>query len=439
MIVPTRKLLFAAALCVPVAGTAGLVGSPALGYGVMAALAALALLDAFASNRLLSAVVVRLDPLVRLWRGREGRLPVVIESSGSLAALRFAVVPPAGVEVEPEEVEVKLPGGGAGGRTSVGVTARLRGRHRIETCRLETASRFGLWRLQRDVAVNAELRVYPDVLADRRRVAALFLNRGGHGVHARRQAGRGREFEKLRDYVQGDAQEDIHWKATAKRGHPVTKIFQIERTQEVFVAIDASRLTGRFVPDSEQTLLERAIASAVLLGRAAERQGDRFGLLSFSDRVHHFLRPAGGRQNHRAALDALCGLEPREVAPDFHALFSFVRSRLRRRSLLVVFTCLDDPVIAEDFARAVALVSRQHLVTVHALSPLPLAAVFEGPAPADVHGVYQSMAAHLVWERLEALRLDLRRRNVDLRPAVHESMTSQAIAAYLDVKRRQRL
>lgn len=439
MIAPTRKLLFAAALSAPVAGVAGLTGAPSLGLGVTAAVLAVALLDALASKGLLAGVAVRLDPLLRLWKGRPGRLPAVIDPGGPLTSLRLALVPPDGIETTPEEVEVRLPAPGTAGRTELEVTARLRGRHAFDTCRVETDSRFGLWRLQRDVPVTSEVRVYPDVLADRRRVAALFLNRGGHGVHARRQAGRGREFEKLREYVQGDSQEDIHWKATAKRGHPVTKVFQIERTQEVFVAIDASRLTGRLVPGSEQTLLERAIASAVLLGRAAERQGDRFGLIAFSDRVHSFLRPAGGRQNHRAALDALCGLEPNEVTPDYHALFSFVRSRLRRRSLLVVFTCLDDPVVAEDFARAAALVSRQHLVTVHALSPTALAAVFEGPPPADLRGVYDSMAAHLVWERLESLRLDLRRRNVDLRPAVHETLTAQAIASYLDVKRRQRL
>ena len=57
--------------------------------------------------------------------------------------------------------------------------------------------------------------------------------------------GKGREFEKLREYVRGDSLNDIHWKATAKRGHPVTKEYQIERTQEVYIAIDASRMSGR--------------------------------------------------------------------------------------------------------------------------------------------------------------------------------------------------
>ena len=56
--------------------------------------------------------------------------------------------------------------------------------------------------------------------------------------------GKGREFEKLREYIPGDSYDEIHWKATAKRGRPVTKVFQIERTQEVYVVIDASRLSA---------------------------------------------------------------------------------------------------------------------------------------------------------------------------------------------------
>jgi uncharacterized protein (DUF58 family) len=82
------------------------------------------------------------------------------------------------------------------------------------------------------VTCRAELRVYPNLLGERRAVASIFLRRALPGVHSARQIGKGRDFEKLRDYVPGDSFDDIHWKATAKRAHPVTKVFQIERTQE---------------------------------------------------------------------------------------------------------------------------------------------------------------------------------------------------------------
>ena len=98
-----------------------------------------------------------------------------------------------------------------------------------------------------------------------------------------RQIGRGREFEKLREYVAGDGLDEIHWKAAARRGRPITKVFQVERTQEIYVIIDASRLSARTM--GEETALEREVAGALLTGAAAERAGDLFGLAAFSDRV----------------------------------------------------------------------------------------------------------------------------------------------------------
>ena len=110
----------------------------------------------------------------------------------------------------------------------------------------------------------------------------LFLPRGSLGIHAQRQLGKGREFEKLREYMPGDSYEDIHWKTTAKRARPVTKVFQLERTQEIYVIIDASRLSARTeeVMSSNQqnedstkaskTILEKYITAAMILWLAAE-------------------------------------------------------------------------------------------------------------------------------------------------------------------------
>src|SRR5262249_57242960 len=119
--------------------------------------------------------------------------------------------------------------------------------------------------------VQAEVRVYPNLIAERKKLAALFLNRGPLGLHARRQVGKGRDFEKLREYVPGDSFDEIHWKATARRAKPITKVFQIERTQEVYVVLDASRLSSRNTK-SGTSILERQITAALILGLATEQQ-----------------------------------------------------------------------------------------------------------------------------------------------------------------------
>jgi uncharacterized protein (DUF58 family) len=79
--------------------------------------------------------------------------------------------------------------------------------------------------------------------------------------------GRGREFEKLREYQPGDSIEDVQWKASARRQSLITKVYQVERTQEVYAIVDASRLSGRVLPRrsddvSQDTVLDRYVTAA---------------------------------------------------------------------------------------------------------------------------------------------------------------------------------
>ena len=65
----------------------------------------------------------------------------------------------------------------------------------------------------------------------------------------------------------------MHWKGTAKRGRPITKIFQVERTQEIYVIVDASRLSQRPVVHDGKTVttLERHLTAQLGPVRHAAR------------------------------------------------------------------------------------------------------------------------------------------------------------------------
>jgi uncharacterized protein (DUF58 family) len=58
-----------------------------------------------------------------------------------------------------------------------------------------------------------------------------------------RRIGLGREFESLRDYQAGDELRNLSWTATARRGKPITRTFTVERSQQVWVVLDAGRLS----------------------------------------------------------------------------------------------------------------------------------------------------------------------------------------------------
>jgi uncharacterized protein (DUF58 family) len=278
--------------------------------------------------------------------------------------------------------------------------------------------------------------------------------------------GKGREFEKLREYVPGDGYDEIHWKATARRGRPITKVFQIERTQEVYVIVDASRLSARPVAvspgkspprhpaatandsDSNQTdartsapvastALERFVTAALILGLAAEQQGDLFGLLTFSDKIGTFVRAKNGKAHYSACRDALYTLGSQIVTPDFDEVCSFIRLRMRRRALLVFMTSLDDPVVAESFVRNIDLIRHQHLILVNMLQPPDVAPVFTNPNVQTVDDLYQQLGGHLLWQKLRELEKTLQRRGVRFSLLANERLSAEIVSQYLSVKQRQ--
>src|SRR5262249_5093590 len=155
-----------------------------------------------------------------------------------------------------------------------------------------------------------------------------------------------------------------------KRRFPVTRMFQVERTQEMYVVIDASRRSARRLEkiDAEEsvgiiakTQLERFIQAALVLALAAEQQQDKCGLLVFSDQVHRLIPAGGGRKHYDTVRDVLYALQPSIVSPDFEDVFIHIGNRLRHRALFIFLTDLGEPWLAESFTEGVEYIARRHV------------------------------------------------------------------------------
>ena len=431
MIAPSNKLIwFVAVVVLPSAAIGGLVPRTAALCSILVAAAlTVAIVDAIFAPRRLRGVEVRLPALVRMTLDRQAAVALRIENGPG--RLRLGLAMPAEFEPKDESLAVDVPSRIA--QVEWLSTPRKRGSYRIESCYFETASALGLWVVRGQTPAACEIRVYPNLAMESRQIAAAFLNRGGSGVHAQRMSGKGREFEKLREYERGDTFDDIHWKTTAKRGRPITKVFQLERTQEVYAVIDASRLTAR------EDILERYVNSALMLGAVAEKQGDLFGLVSFSDRVHGFVRARNGKAHFTACRESLYTLQPRLVSPDFDELGAFLRTRMRRRALLVVLTALDDPSLAESFLRNASLLRRKHVVLAAMVAPPGAEPLFTRDAVETEEDIYRALGGHLAWRKLKELERALDRQGVRFLLLDPLRIAAQVTALYQSVKQRQLL
>lgn len=451
MLVPrTRLIVWITLIVLPFAAIAATLPTLSwLAATFIGGLGFLVIYDALAARGGLRGVRVILPEVVRLQKDRPGTIELRIQNDAQRARrLRLGFAFPREIRPESEDREALLPAGAQVSRLDWGVTPARRGQYFIERVYLEAVSPLGFWAARTSHALRSELRVYPNLFDERKNVAAIFLKRGQLGAHAQRAAGQGRDFEKLRTYVPGDSLNEIHWKASAKRGHPVTKVFQVERTQEVYVIVDASRLSARVLAGSkadgaasetETTVLERYVTAALILGLAAEQQGDQFGLVTFSDRVLSFVRAKSGQAHYDACRDRLYALQPQSVTPDFEELCSFIRLRLRKRALLIFLTALDDPMLAESFAKASELISRQHLMIVDMLQPPGARPLFSDAAVTGIDDLYRHLGGHLQWNSLRELDKVLKRRGVRFALLDPGKLVAQVIGQHADVKRRQLL
>ena len=437
---PRNRLIAVVGL---VAGVAALMAAIVPGFitaagPIIAGLIFVVVFDAMQSLRGLQGVSVRTPELIRTVRDRESALPFSIVNTGvEVRGLRASLELPESFTSPAAVIE-----GGAvlGANQKFDLAAAFasgrRGEFRITRCDVGSLSRLGLWSAVKAAAVDLTVRVYPNLRADD--AAAEFLKRSDSGSRLIRMTGKGREFEKLREYSHGDSYDEIDWKATARRGKPVVRVFQVERTQEIYVAIDASRLSAR--PLDGHATLEHYVNAALIMGLAAEQQGDKFGLISFSDRLHKFVRARTGKQHYSVCRDAIYRLQPRIVEPDFGELFSFLQTRLTKRALVVILTALDDPLMGETFARQVSIASRRHLIMAAMVRPEGARPMFEDDVVGEgAEPLYGQLAGHMAWRKLFELTKNLGQKGVRLHLLEPRKISGQLAALYLDVKRRQML
>lgn len=457
--VPTRKLLvFSGLTVIPSSlGAALFPASAAWAWALTSLLAALVLIDALLSRRRFDTLVLSVEPVLRLARNRPGTLALSIGHRGKGGPLRLGLALPSELETDrPDRTEIIGDGEGHT-RLAWSLTGHKQGQYHLRHCYMERPSLAGFWHVRTMRALPLDIRVYPDLRAERRALAGLFLSRN-LGVHARRLVGKGREFEKLREYSAGDSYEDIHWKATAKRGTPISKVFQVERTQDIYLMIDASRMSARNAmifnegrihgerrsghgpsqsPVFGETILDRYITAALTLALAAENQGDRFGVGLFADTMQGFIRSGSGKAHYNAVRDMLYTARPQRVSPDFTELFTFAGTRIRKRSLMIILTSLDDPVPAEAFLKNIHILSRRHLVMVNMLRPAWARPLFSSDQVSDVNDLYEHLAGHTLWSQLRELDKALKRRNAGFFQMNRADLCTDLIGQYLSIKQRQ--
>jgi len=370
---PSRLLLGWLALLLAIAIVLGAlraleVGVPgtllSINWGLLLALLALALIDAWRVRRLPSPHIKRQLPgSLALGRWSEVRLEVEHDFTQPLTVELFDHVP-GGLSFENLPLSVELQ---PGQHTQAGYRLRPlnRGHFTFERCEINLPSPLGLWTDKRLPSVPGSTRVYPDF-------ARLY---GGQllavdnwlsqlGVRQRQRRGLGLEFHQLREFREGDSLRQIDWKATARQRTPIAREYEDERDQQIVFLLDCGRRMRS--QDGELTHFDHALNACLLLSYVALRQGDAVGLSTFATEQLRYLAPGKGAGQLNVLLNTVYDLDSSQRSADYQAAVTQLLARQKRRSLVVLVTNLRDED-DDDLLTAVQRLGKQHRVLVTSL------------------------------------------------------------------------
>lgn len=249
------------------------------------------------------------------------------------------------------------------------------------------------------------------------------------GRNAARVRGQGTEFDSLRDYVEGDDARSIDWRASARRSNVVVRTWRPERDRQLLLVLDTGRTSAARVGDG--TRLDAAIDAALLLGALASKAGDRVSVMATGERP----RALSGESTDNplpALLRSMAGLHPQLVETDARAMAATVLRRSSHRSLMVLFTSLDEAVIHEGLLPVLPSLTARHVVLVAAVAD-PVVAAMAGSL-GDAREVYDAAAAAETIAATRRVSGRLRRLGVEVVSAPPQEFAGAVADTYLALK-----
>lgn len=338
------------------------------------------------------------------------------EATTSVLPAKFHLLPHASVTIDYE------------------ITPTRRGPRDLGAVTVRYSSALGLVARQERTDLPTRVDVYPDVHAARSLEMLRRQGRQDARLGSLRVRGGDTEFERLRPYQRGDEIRHVDWRSSAKRDDLTVRQFQAESNQNVMFALDVGR--GMRGESGGLTSIDHALNAALLAADVALRGGDKAGMMAFDDTPRTFLRPSGGRAGGRKLTRAVYALEAGFGSTDYRAAMTFLRTQMRARSLLVIFTNLLEPRSAKELAASLRGLLPRHLPLCVLMRDLDVESLATEPVrTGDDLYVRAAAAESLAWR--DSLIRSLRNSGVLVLDASPGDVTPQLVKSYLEIKARR--
>jgi uncharacterized protein (DUF58 family) len=287
------------------------------------------------------------------------------------------------------------------------------------------------------VSLAQTVLVYPNI--DEAKRHSIYLVRSRQIELEKRYSrlrGTGRSFESLREYQDGDEFRDICWTATARRGKLVTRLYEIERSQTIWLVLDCGRLMRTRVAGLSK--LDYAINAALALTQVALYSGDRVGLLAYGRSIRQRVPAARGSAHLMQITRQLALAQEDEWEADHLQAAGRLLTDQKRRSLVVWITDLAETAMTPEVMEAAFQLMPRHLVLFVVIGQ-PDLSTLGARKPEDAAEMYEVAAAQEIMHRRELLLARMRERGALALETTSSKLSTTLVNSYLEIKQRSQL
>ena len=308
-----------------------------------------------------------------------------------------------------------------------------RGTGEIDELWLRWTGPLGLGARQLTRAVTETVRIWPNLAPVRSPSLQAFLRDSQFGLIARRIRGEGTMFEALAEFQPGMDKRRIDWKSSARHSHLYAKEFEAERNNQIVFAFDCGQAMCE--PVGGLPRIDRAVTAALTTSYVALKGGDRISLFGFAARPELFTPFVSDARDFRRLQVAAAGLDYHAQEPNFTLALATLAARLKRRSLIVVFSDFTDPTSAQLMIESIGRLTQRHLVIFVTMQDEELSGIATD-APSDLQHLAMAVSADALLRQRALVLSRLRQLGVDVIEAPYERIGTRLIDAYLAVKRK---
>lgn len=307
-----------------------------------------------------------------------------------------------------------------------------RGVYQFGDIRVFIGTQFKLITRRVTISAQKEAKVYPSFIQYRKYSFLAISNRLEEvGVKKVRQIGSNKEYEQIREYVKGDDFRVINWKATARKNTLMVNQYQEEKSQNVYCLVDKGRLMH--MPFEGLTLMDYSINAALVVSGIAMGRGDKAGLVTFSDKIGSFIMAKSKQTQLQSISDALYDQDVRLRESDYLRLYKNIRLKIKKRSLLILFTNFDSVVSLNRQLSFLKALSRNHLLVTVIFDNSEINELADKKAFSIKDTYYQTIAEKFQYDKFSIIK-ELRKNGIYTILTEPKNLTVNAINKYIEIK-----